>query len=164
MRVFFQLGTAISLAWIAVPAAAQTSDPNLKTCEEKSGDEAIAGCTAAITSGKLSTADLAITFYNRGIEWSNKHDYAHAITDYTEAIRLNPQLAQAFNNRGIAYDNLNDYARAIADYSEAIRLNPKYALALYGRGLAKAGLGQSAGSKADMARALAIDPHIAQRF
>ena len=102
MRVFFQLGTAISLAWVAVPAAAQIIDPNFKTCLEKSGDEAIAGCTTAITSGKLSTADLAKTFYNRGVEWANKHDYARAIADYSEAIRLNLQYAAAFYNRGIA--------------------------------------------------------------
>ena len=39
MRVFFQLGTTISLTWMAVPADAQISDPNVKTCVEKSGHE-----------------------------------------------------------------------------------------------------------------------------
>ena len=135
MRVFFQLGTTISLTWMAVPADAQISDPNVKTCVEKSGHEAIAGCTAAITSGKVSTSNLATLFSNRGIEWSNKHDFARAIADFNEAIRLNPQIVLAFYNRGLAYYSQKDFARAIADYSEAIRLNPQYAAAFMSRGL-----------------------------
>jgi hypothetical protein len=33
---------------------------------------------------------------------SFKKDYDHAITDYNEAIRLDPKFARAFNGRGNA--------------------------------------------------------------
>jgi hypothetical protein len=38
--------------------------------------------------------------YEEGL---NKKDYNKAISDYTEAIRLNPNLAFAYTNRGLAY-------------------------------------------------------------
>ena len=51
-------------------------------------------------------------------------DYKGAITDYTQAIRLNPDDANAYNNRGNAKDHLGQHFAAIADYDIAIRLNP----------------------------------------
>ena len=56
-------------------------------------------------------------------------DYKGAITDYTQAIRLNPDYADAYNNRGNAKSNLSQHFAAIADYDIAIRLNPDYATA-----------------------------------
>jgi tetratricopeptide (TPR) repeat protein len=51
--------------------------------------------------------------------YDHKGNHDRAITDCTEAIRLNPKLAEAFNNRGLAYDYKGDHDRAIADYTEA---------------------------------------------
>ena len=64
-------------------------------------------------------------------------DYKGAITDYTQAIRLNPDYASAYYNRGNAKSNLGQHFAAIADYDIAIRLNPDDAEAYYNRGLAK---------------------------
>ena len=164
MRVFFQLGTAISLAWIAVPAAAQTSDPNVRTCVDKSGDEAIAGCTAAITSGKLSTANLAAMFFNRGNAYKHQNEFARAIADYTEAIRLNPQFAAAFLNRGIVYLKQANWAAAFADFETTSRLVPNAPFALYGRGLAALHLGKAAEGQADIAAATKADPSVAKVY
>ena len=57
-----------------------------------------------------------------------------AIEDYTEAIRLDPELAVAYSNRGLAYDELGQMERAVADFDEAIRLDPQLALAYHNRG------------------------------
>jgi tetratricopeptide (TPR) repeat protein len=45
-----------------------------------------------------------------------------AITDYNEAIRLNPNYADAYNNRGNTYQNLGDKQKALVDLREASRL------------------------------------------
>ncbi len=45
-----------------------------------------------------------------------------AVTDYTEAIRLNPQLAEAYYNRGIVRENQDDLEGAIADYKKYLEL------------------------------------------
>ena len=51
--------------------------------------------------------------------------YDEAITQLTEAIRLDPKNVEAYFCRGEAYRSIVEAAKAIADYDEAIRLDPK---------------------------------------
>ena len=55
---------------------------------------------------------------------SNNGSYDRAIADYTQAIRLNPNIRDVFYNRAYAYTAKHDYDKAIADYAEAIRRAP----------------------------------------
>lgn len=58
-----------------------------------------------------------------------RRDFASALFDFDEAIRLDPAFAAAYNNRGLAHIALRDFERGIADTDEAIRLepsNPRY--------------------------------------
>jgi tetratricopeptide (TPR) repeat protein len=90
-----------------------------------------------VTPPPASNTAQAETFFYRGLEAYKKGDYDRAIADYTEAIRLNPQLVNAYYNRGNAYQNgKKDYDRTIADYTQAIRLNPQFGNAYDNRGLA----------------------------
>jgi len=50
-------------------------------------------------------------------------DYEKAITDYTEAIRINPNYYYTFYMRGAAYSQIGDLDRAIEDYNQSIRLS-----------------------------------------
>ena len=45
-----------------------------------------------------------------------------AIADYTEAIRLDPNLALAYNSRGIAYQKIGEEAKVAADFVKAKQL------------------------------------------
>jgi len=49
-------------------------------------------------------------------------DCQGAIADYTEAIRLQPDLAEVYSNRGVAKSELGDDEGAIADYDQMSRL------------------------------------------
>ena len=62
-------------AWSAVAGDSET-------CDNGSGDRAIAACTRMIESGKWKGRDLAIGFYNRGLEYNKKNDYDRAIADF----------------------------------------------------------------------------------
>jgi len=92
---------------------------------------------------------------------SRERLYRTALTNYSEAIRLDPTQCMAYNNRALQYCKLNRHAEgtipihdaracyvvltcrsralarflAIRDYTEAIRLNPAYASAYNNRGL-----------------------------
>ena len=72
-------------------------------------------------SGQSRGADAYIC---RGWAYDGKEDYAHAIADETEAIRLNPEDANAYIYRGWAYDDTDQFDRAIADETKAIQLRP----------------------------------------
>ena len=69
----------------------------------------------------------AYTEFFKGLTCQNREQYDDAIEHYTEALKLNPQMAAAYNNRGVAHDNKGDFERAIVDYTKAIELNPNYA-------------------------------------
>src|SRR5437763_1709801 len=126
--------TIVSMLPLFSVLAAPANDAD--TCLRASGDAAIAACTRAVGSGLYKGHSLAVLYNNRGFEWYAKGDYDHAVADYTEAIRLDPQYTHAYIGRGLTWYNTGDYHRAIPDYNEAIQLNPNLALAYYDRGLA----------------------------
>jgi len=72
-------------------------------------------------------------YYNRGLAYLDEKDYDKAISDFTEAIRLDPKF-DAYFHRGVAYAEKGDHDKAISDYTEAIRLEPND-VAYYNRGL-----------------------------
>ena len=87
--------------------------------------------------------------------------YDDAITRYTEAIALNPELTEAYSNRGVAYRNTGDFAAAIADYSKAIDLDPEDARFYHGRGFAYFTTGDFAAAIADYSKAIDLNPELA---
>ena len=51
-----------------------------------------------------------------------KGDYDSAISDYTKAIKLNPQFAAAYNIRGLAYALKGLKDLAISDFKKSTNL------------------------------------------
>jgi lipoprotein NlpI len=150
LTVFVTFATLLSMR----PAAADDAD----TCTHGSGDDKIAACTRAITSGRWTGSGLAWAYVNRGKAYREKGDYDHAIQDYDQAIRLDPKNINAYNNRGNVYKAKGDNDRAVADYSEAIGLNPKSADAYFNRGRLYLYGGSVAMAQADFKQANALKP------
>ena len=133
MRLVLLVSTLATLNLAAASAAAQSHNPDIQACNDKSGKEGIVGCSNAISSGKLDTKNLAIAFSNRGLKYTDQEDFSRAIADYGESIRINPQYENAFNDRGLVYIKLKDFVRALADFSRALKLNPQYSNAYNAR-------------------------------
>ena len=96
-------------------------------------------------------------FYNkRGDEKYVAEDYKGAISDYTKAIKINPQYEDAYNNRGNVKLDINNYKGAISDYTKAIEINPQYGEAYNNRGLAKRKIGDDKGGCDDYKKAIAL--------
>jgi tetratricopeptide (TPR) repeat protein len=159
MRLSLQLfGIAACFVVAGAPPVSGAPANDQNTCANASGDVAIAACTRAINSGRLRGHDLAVAYYNRGIEYRAKGDSDRAIADYNQAISLDPKYATAYNNRGNAYQNKGEDDRAIADYSEAIKLNPKSATYYLTRGGVYDDKGDYDRAIADATEAIRLDP------
>jgi tetratricopeptide (TPR) repeat protein len=70
----------------------------------------------------------------RGNKYWAEKNLDGALTEYSEAIRLDPTDVLALTNRGRIYVDREDYNHAIADFNEAIRLDPNWSPAYYCRG------------------------------
>ncbi len=86
---------------------------------------AIDSCTHIINTENETQSHRAFAYYMRGAIYLMyvRNDVEHAIDDFTEAIRLDPNAGTYFM-RGQAWFNKRGYDQAIADYTEAIRLEP----------------------------------------
>jgi tetratricopeptide (TPR) repeat protein len=88
-----------------------------------------------------------------------KNDFDHAIQDYDNAIRLNPNDAPVCAARGNAYFYRGDYDRAIQGYDDAIRLDPNDPRAYDGLGAAYFIKGDRDRAIQDFSEAIRLDPN-----
>jgi tetratricopeptide (TPR) repeat protein len=137
------LATAIAVATglvaHSVPAVAQDNETLTrlnKSCTQVQGDESLNACTRLINSGKYSGQGLAILYYNRGIIYFNRNDYASAVREYSASISADPSYQMSWHQRANTQIRLRNYDAAIRDEDQAIRLNPKDHTAYHNRGVA----------------------------
>ena len=113
---------------LSTRASAQTKQ-QLNSCVNKghdySVDQQIAGCTAAIDSGRQTKHNLAISFNNRGSAYFENADNDRAIADFNRSIQINPGAALTYFNRGVAYLYAGAVPKALADLNRASALDPK---------------------------------------
>jgi hypothetical protein len=81
-------------------------------------------------------ANQAVEHFNRGIDYQNQGQLDQAISEYGQAVALDPKMAEAYNNRGAVYAAQGDYQQALRDCDQVITLDPALALAFQTRGLA----------------------------
>ena len=105
--------------------------------------------------GGLSEAEKRV---NAGVELGQEGRLEEAITEFDEAIRLNPQDADAYYNRGNTYDDLGQHQRAIQEFDEALRLDPQFAEIYVNRGLAYADLSQHQRAIQEYDEAIRLNP------
>ena len=63
-------------------------------------------------------------FNNRGNAWKAKKMYDKAISDYTEAIKLDPTIAHPHASKAEAHVKLKKYDKAVAGFEKALEINP----------------------------------------
>ena len=104
-------------------------------------------------------------FYrNRGVAYSEKHQYDQAISDFTDALKINPKDSYAYYYRGIAYGERNQVDQAIDDFTKALEIEPNAVSARYYRGIAYREKGQFDWAIEDFTKILQIDPKAASTY
>jgi tetratricopeptide (TPR) repeat protein len=88
--------------------------------------------------------------------------YECAVSNYQQALALNPDFAEAYNNLGAALTALERYEEAISNCRRAIQLRPDSPRAYNNLGNAHKGLGQLGEAVAAYQEALRFDPDLAE--
>ena len=91
-----------------------------------------------------------------------KGDSDLAISDYTQAIAINPRNSIAYFNRGNIFEAKGERDRAIADFSKAIELAARDADAYVRREIIYQVMGDRHRAIADYSKAIEIDPRQAE--
>jgi tetratricopeptide (TPR) repeat protein len=106
---------------------------------------------------------IAEAVLNRALA-RDEQDYEGQIADYTEALRLNPNIAVAYYNRGLSLYQKGDYDSAIVDYSDALRIDPHYSMAYNNRGFVNYHQGNFDDAFADSNEAIRLEPQIPEPY
>ncbi|MEL8056632.1 MAG: tetratricopeptide repeat protein [Pseudomonadota bacterium] len=176
MRMSFRFaGAAAALVALSLPAAAQVfvignglgSDCYSKTARNVSNFiDAETTCTRALREESMNRENRAKTYTNRGVLRMRAGRYDQALGDYSEAIRLRPELGEAYLNQGAAYIYKDEFGTALQSLNKAIELetNDMFA-AYYNRGIAKENTGDVEGAYYDFKKSLELKPEwsLAQR-
>jgi tetratricopeptide (TPR) repeat protein len=73
---------------------------------------------------KSAVPIVALSTFDRGVNYYDQEDYETAIKEFTEAIKQYGAFSAAYLYRGDAHVKKEDYNKAIADYSQAIKIDP----------------------------------------
>jgi len=92
------------------------------------------------------------------IESEIRGDFASAVKEYAEVVRLRPDLPQAYNNLGVAQKRKGEIDHAAASFDRALALKPDYSAALTNRGWVFAEQHKWPEARRDFEQALKIDP------
>ncbi|WP_071190276.1 tetratricopeptide repeat protein [Trichormus sp. NMC-1] len=113
---------------------------------------------------KHSTPDLTIFYIKTGDNFLKKGDYAAAINNYNQALKIKPHDADIYYKLGLVYYQLGDYQTAIIDYTQAININISEGKAYNKRGLTYYQIGNYQAAIEDYTQAIRINPDIAINY
>lgn len=93
-----------------------------------------------------------------------KAEFEAAVSDFSAAIDLKPDLVHAYVMRGMAYGQMKLSAAAVADFTRAIGIDPNSGYAYYARGREYWANGDYLKAKEDYDKAVELDPQWKDNF
>jgi len=107
----------------------------------------------------------ALNLYRRATSLHAMGETDRALSDYNDAIRIDPSNSLAFLGRGVLLaTRKRAYNRAIEDFDKVLVIQPDNVDALIARGNAYSQLGDNGRALADLDRAISLAPDNAQAY
>lgn len=107
----------------------------------------------------------ALNLYRRATSLHAVGETDRALSDYNDAIRIDPSNSLAYLGRGVLLaTRKRAYDRAIEDFDKVLAIQPENVDALIARGNAYSQLGDNGRALADLDRAIALAPDNAQAY
>jgi tetratricopeptide (TPR) repeat protein len=103
-------------------------------------------------------------YYQQGLELAEIGNYPEAITKFTQAIAIDPQLADAYYHRGLAHFATERFDMAIADYNSSLNLDSRQIEVYFNRAAALLATNDIQGSSIDLQAILTLDPHYVRAY
>lgn len=119
---FARLSLPLALALAGLGASAQNSADDWARCRGDDPSAVIAGCTALLQAGQLSVEERAEALSGRAVAYHAQRDYPHAIADYEEGLRLDPNAVWAHAGLGASHSAAGDYQQAVTELDIALNL------------------------------------------
>lgn len=117
------LVTLASLSGCNTQLTREQSDNYYDDCMREGGSRAgkVFVCLRAIHSGNYSGTNLADLYFMKGIHQQDGGQHGKAISDFTDALEINPNDAEAYFYRGWSQRELGNLGEAQADFDTALR-------------------------------------------
>jgi tetratricopeptide (TPR) repeat protein len=122
---------------------------------------AVSAAPAPSSSDPGERALEALKHYNNAVKLHLVGKLNDAITEYQNALALNPQLSEAHSNLGLVYNQQHNYAQALSEFRKALSINPRDAITYNGIGAALRAEKDLPGAIKNWESAVELDPHLA---
>ncbi|MCL2190781.1 MAG: tetratricopeptide repeat protein [Treponema sp.] len=101
----------------------------------------------------------SLIYKHRGVANFAQSKYDEAVSDFTEAFKLDEKSHMSVYYRGLVYSVLNQYTKAIEDFTLSLRINPYQYYCLFRRGQAYYHMGDSIKALSDCNASLSMEPN-----
>ncbi|MSP92222.1 MAG: tetratricopeptide repeat protein [Myxococcales bacterium] len=170
---------ALRPSWFETPVAATTMLLLAQTslaADTKSAEDWFRDGVELLGQGKLEDAtnafQLCVTFkpdqkecwFNLGVAWGRRRDFAKEAKAYEEALKLDPKYARAHFNVAVALEDLGRQRDALQHYDDAIALDPTAQDALLNRAMLLLSLDRYDEAILGFRRALEVAPDNAEAW
>ncbi len=146
------------LMFVAIISPAHAVVPQRILGDTQPIDATVASFDKYINSGRLHGTALAQRYWERGIQYGKLGHYDKAVSDYTSAIEINPQLISAYIDRAVGYARLEKYNEAYADLNTVLQIQPNNLRAYNTRGTLNFLVGKYQNAAADFKSYLQLNP------
>jgi tetratricopeptide (TPR) repeat protein len=130
------------------------------------GSTGVTPGAAAVTTPapNIDQPRTAADFTARGLARQQQNNLNDALSDYDQAVDLDPGYAEGVYRRAVARETKMDWDGALEDFNHLLVLQPDNADAFSNRGFCKQARGDLDGAMADYTEALKRDPKIAAAY